>query len=1201
MMKSRNMGIGIVCVLLIMSSQGMGVAGSRRAANAQRDAARAEMRPRLFVQLGHASRVTSVAFSPDGRFALTGSWDNSARLWEVETGKEIRMFQGHSSWISSVAFSPNERFILTGSYDKTARLWDVMTGSEVQRFEGHSASVLSVAFSPDGKTILTGGDLTARLWDVATGRELRRFEGHKYIVQAVAFSPDGHSLLTGSSEGIAILWAVETGETIRRFREDERIRRSSIGPYRPPGRPDISFVAFSPDGKSIVLGCAGYARLWNATTGDEIRLLEYGSTSSSFAAFSPDGHLVLTSGDKNSVQTWDASTGEKIQLFQSGSDSIECAAISPDGQYVLTGVTYTTSRSGGSEILTLRMDGSSERLESRSAALLWDARTGKEIRRFEGYSDAVLSVAFSPDGQFILTGSHDKIATLWDITSGRELRRFEGHSGAIAAIAISSDERFVLTGSTDKTARLWDAGSGAELKRFQGHTDVINCVAISRDGRFVLTGSGNSLSGFTGIKDTTARLWDTTTGKEIRRFEGHEQPITSVAFSPYGNSILTVSEDRTARLWDSETGREIRQFGEDGGVTSAAFSPDGPYVLTGSGNKTVHSRDLASGNELRRSEFKSSVLVLSSGRFIFSIGDAKTTNHIAISPDGRIILTGASDGTTRLLNGTTGQELCRMVSLRDGNSIVVDPEGRFDTNNLEEIRGLHWMMPDDPMRPLPLEIFMRDYYEPQLLSKIVNVQPIASVRELSGLNRTQPKVEIKRVVPRSDDPDLVMVEVEVSKITSQSQRDQRGQSLQTGVYDLRVFRDGKLVGQWPKRETSGLNLLADYQGLPDWQQASHINLDKTGKQTIPFQVRLPRKADSKQVEFSAYAFNIDRVKSATSKKSFIMPQGRTATKGRAYLISVGVNSYENPAWNLKFAANDARLMRDVLSESLVRVGGYSSVVQILLTSDYRPSDGSITEKGATKANFKTLLDLLSGKPVAPGLIRGIPGANKILKSTPDDLVLISFASHGIYSNNEFFFLPYDIGAGRGKDVTANLLHHSISSDELSLWLRNVDAGEMVLIVDACQSAALVENEGFKPGPMGSRGLGQLAYDKGMRILAATQKDSVALETDELEHGLLTYALVHDGIQARQADTSPQDKKISLSEWLEYGVMRVPALVTEIERGQISDFGLVRGHGKPKIFHTGKRDTGTNTAATQKPALFDFIRKPSSLTLVRLSP
>ena len=150
-----------------------------------------------------------------------------------------------------------------------------------------------------------------------------------------------------------------------------------------------------------------------------------------------------------------------------------------------------------------------------------------------------------------------------------------------------------------------------------------------------------------------------------------------------------------------------------------------------------------------------------------------------------------------------------------------------------------------------------------------------------------------------------------------------------------------------------------------------------------------------------------------------------------------------------------------------------------------------------------------------------------------------------------------------------------------------------MIVDACHSAASVEGQGFKPGPMGSRGLGQLAYDKGMRILAASQADDVAIESEQVRQGLLTYALIRDGIEAFQADSTPQDRRITLEEWLRYGAGRVPDLYEEVKRGEVKRFG--RGQRAKIVLVKQGRSL---KRATQQHALFDFTKKKREVILVK---
>jgi WD40 repeat protein len=172
-------------------------------------------------------------FSPDGKYVLTGSWDQTARLWQTETGSEVRLFEWNYGIVSAVAFSPDGRHVLTacgelimiapaGPGDKTARLWEAETGRQVRSFKGHTDSLTSVAFSTDGRDVLTGGgDRTARVWAARTGREVRRFKGHIGWVMSVAFSPDRRYVLTGSLDVTARLWEAATGREVRRFRAME--------------------------------------------------------------------------------------------------------------------------------------------------------------------------------------------------------------------------------------------------------------------------------------------------------------------------------------------------------------------------------------------------------------------------------------------------------------------------------------------------------------------------------------------------------------------------------------------------------------------------------------------------------------------------------------------------------------------------------------------------------------------------------------------------------------------------------------------------------------------------------------------------------------------------------------------------------------------------------------------------------------------
>ena len=368
-----------------------------------------------------------------------------------------------------------------------------------------------------------------------------------------------------------------------------------------------------------------------------------------------------------------------------------------------------------------------------------------------------------------------------------------------------------------------------------------------------------------------------------------------------------------------------------------------------------------------------------------------------------------------------------------------------------------------------------------------------------------------------------------------------------------------------------------------------------GKKTFTFNVRLPKNRDAKEFNFTAYAFNSDRVKSETASQTYTLPEKLPTAKGNAYLITIGVNANEDRRYDLRYAANDARKLQEEISKNLPKEK-YRNIVQIPLVSDY-DKDGKLSENNATKAKIKAVLDKLSGKTVSAEALKDIPNKDLLAKVQPEDLVLIAFSGHGYADRNGIFYLiPSDIGKDASGGLTS-VLPKSISSDELSLWLRDIDAGEMMMIVDACHSAAAVQGAGFKPGPMGSRGLGQLSYDKGMRILTATQADNVALELGNLQQGLLTYSLVKNGIELGLADNQPKDNKLFSNEWLGYSVKDVPELYEKLSKGEIK--GLLIDGAKPKseiIDLSGNQKTNLNL---QQPSLFDFSRRDRQFEFLNL--
>lgn len=1361
-----HMGIMLASFSALVAFPGLPYAHSLRSSIPQAKSTTANDSAKLVVTLGHTQSASSAAFSPDSRLVLTGGLeDHVAILWNSDTGREIRRFVGHRSSINSVAFSPDGRFVLTGGGespdfvktdasskdDNSARLWDVSTGKEVRRFEGHAKRINAVLFSQDGGLIVTGSeDRTIRIWETSTGRELRRLTLSPKPVSALAMSPDGGSFVVGTAlrndddHGQCDAYLIDA----RYY----KILRTFPGHKR-----SIGSVSFSADGTFVATSAAGVTTAnelfddnaqqtlvvyqWDVKSGKRVRTFKgFGPV-----AFSSDSRFIFTAGAEDGdesfggVQVRNLNTGEVLQLIKGSRNEDEGEAMvtlmtpSPDGKRILLGYDYFSS--GGNDP---RLD-----VHPAPRIAILNAISYELVRGLGGDASEIEGIAFSKNGQTFLSNGR-----LWTVDQRRPAvvadQEFVGSEqavsddGRLAYVEIlepSADKADVILDEKtyDEIAYVWKDGalrsltpkaSSAYAVRFSsdnrylvregfGEAGIeIDCYTVN-DGALQWTyhvpfnfarayqahlGEDFSFSTISTDRSTvyvlpvrseediknkrpegTLVAISIESGKVLRRYKAPWVGAFGkfVKVSPNGRSLIYPagkddSENSTTTLvsLDLNSGR-LRTLMTQASEFYAAYSDDGRFVITAGldGDVSTQLNLLRSDTGAIihslsvRSGFLDGLRVTADGKYFLMVGQERvilgevqggtrirTLLHSGIKTagfliNGSLVVTGGVDGTTRIWETGTGKELCRLIYIRNGDWVVMAADGRFDTDNLEDLEGLNWVMSDDPLRGLPPEIFMRGYYEPGLLPRLLRCtemnncgKEFKSVKDIAKLNRVQPVVRISDVsAPDADG--YVKVTVEASKGEGRYLVNGNETKRSTGAYDVRLFRDGQIVGSWPddsgqklQQETSrhseeGLNTEQGFvRELQGWRQATEVKPDKdmrvdskTGMMTLPpIRVKLPQAKDASQIEFTAYAFNEDRIKSETARWQWSeelkakLPKAHPV-KPRAYIIAVGVNAYENPDFNLKFAADDARQMSQVISHQLQISGQYSEVVPITLVSDYETKDcqKAVTVKQATKDNFRVVLQVLGGNNTERSLLSGIENADRLQKATPDDLLLIMYSSHGYAdASGNFYFIPYDTGAGAGKVFTDSVRQHSISSEELSLWLRDVDAGQMVMIVDACHSAAAIAGQDFKPGPMGSRGLGQLAYDKGMRILTATQTDNVAWEYPSLKQGMLTYALLHDGIEAGQADHN-KDKTITLGEWLEYGVDRVPKLYQEVLTNSLQTFGLP-AISQPNLNVAsdqcgtpgGRKElveillAQTKSRVGQQPSLFDFTKKKPEVVLGR---
>ncbi|MFE3197847.1 caspase family protein [Embleya sp. NPDC059237] len=578
--------------------------------------------------LGHAGSVASVACAVvDGRpVAVTGSDDNTVRIWELATGNLVGELTGHTRPVRAVACAvvDGRPVAVTGSDDNTMRIWDLVTGRPFgEPLTGHTDWVTSVACTVmDGVSVAVTGsdDHTVRVWNLATGSLVGELTGHTRPVSAVACAVvDGRPVaVTGSDDHTVRLWDLATG--------------SALGEAFTGHTAAVSAVACTVmDGVPIaVTGSDDHSvRVWDLATRSPLGEPFTGHTAavSAVACTAIDGvPVAVTGSDDHAVRMWDLGTA------------------SPVGG-PLTGYTTSTVLSVACTIVDgvpVAVTGFDDR-----TVRIWNLATRSPLGEpFTGHSDWVTSVAGATvdDRPVAVTGSDDSTVRIWDLATGGPVGEpLTGHTDCVTSVAcaVMDDRPVAVTGAQDNTVRVWDLATGSPLGvPLTGHTDSVTSVACA-----VVDGSPVAV---TGSLDRTVRMWSLATGRAVGKpLTGHSSPVGAVACAVVDGRPVAVtgSNDNTVRVWDLPTGSPIGQplIGHTDWVTSVAcVTVSGmPLAITGSSDRTVRVWDLVTGVSLGEPLTEHSDMVLALACLVV---------------DGiPVVVTGSSDGTVRVRGLPTGK------------------------------------------------------------------------------------------------------------------------------------------------------------------------------------------------------------------------------------------------------------------------------------------------------------------------------------------------------------------------------------------------------------------------------------------------------------------------------------------------------------------------------------------------------------------
>lgn len=1102
---------------------------------------------KLVLPIGHFAGVKSAEFSLSQKLILTTEWfGNSAKIWDASTGKLLRTLETLNGLASAYFNADATKVIIADARNGDVKIIDVKTGEYYpNNYYSFHTEINDAKFSPDGKWFsVAADDSTATISDYSNNKIIFSIKDDEKV-SSVEFSPDGKKVVTISHFGTCKVWDVLTKNLL--LKNPTPINLNGNNSLASSILPECA--QFNQNGEKLAIGYyTGALEIWDINQKTTLKI-DAATQKINSVQFSPDGKKILTASDDSTAKLWDAETGQLLTNLNKHKDKVTSASFNIDGSMILTSsydgccMLWKINKKSPEYILRANEHGinygrfsiDSKKIITASndhTAKVWDIKTKQVLTTCMGHTKSVWNT-FLYDKEKLVTVFYN-YCQFWDLKTGELLGRIQCPESGVE-IKFSTDRIITYSRSKENmySIRLWDKTTFELIDSLPGHKSEITAVIFSPNGKRLITGS----------KEGSCKLWDTETGKLIFNFDKHKDDVWWAEFNANATKVLTGSHDTTVKIWDCTNGTVIKTLTGCGRHLSRFFySPDYSKIITcfdkcikiwDSGGSLlsitknhpsyIHTCIFSNKAKMMLTASDSLLLVndVESGREIFCLQNKRISFAYFSQDDSKIITT--NDTLVQVWNVNSGKLLWKLGGHRNFvrsvdygsrlNEIITTTDAGeikyWDIDSGKELQDYSGTF--SPLTPIffdngtfvshddskviitnsktketifliPIDTTDWVYLHPSGLFDASQgaMEKLYWVRELETIDFNQLK-------ERYWQPGLYQMVMQGQPLRDISGMDELKLQPEVNVEEI---RDNILTIHLTKREGGygKISIKINDKEIIEDARPQNFDLSKE-KQTISINLKqhlLPGienlisvKAWDSEDYVSSKSVSIthrDDSKSSLKKPSF-------------FAIICGTGQYNNPNIGLKYAASDARAIAKAITIGAENEFGKDKTHIFLLTS---PGNNP-----TTKINIKNAFDKIR------------------TKARPEDVILIYLSGHGFTlggENGDFYYLTAEATVDNAQSLADPVLRksQSISTLELTKWLKEIPALKRVMILDACGSGKAVDKLILNRKDLGGselKAISRMQDKTGYYVISSCAANADSYEASRYGQSLLTYSIL----------------------------------------------------------------------------------------------